>query len=97
MPAEKKESPIAVRLVITSLIAVALVYIFYTSFFTHRFRVRVCVSYHGASSCQVALGHSRHLALRAAHDLACSQISYGRAGTIGCQDTPATSVTWLKP
>ncbi|MGH9533321.1 MAG: hypothetical protein ACRD2E_00510 [Terriglobales bacterium] len=87
----------AVRLVITSLIAIALVYIVYSSFFTHRYRVRVCVTYHGASSCQVGSGQTRQLALTAAHDLACAQIATGRAGTIGCQDTPATSTSWLQP
>lgn len=95
--ARPKKSPAAVRLAVTILIVGALVYIFYSSFMIHRYRVRVCVSYHGASSCQVALGHSQNLALTAAHDLACAQIAHGRAEVIGCQDTPATSADWLSP
>lgn len=96
-PRAAKNSPAAVRLAVTVLIVGALVYIFYSSFMIHRYRVRVCVRYHGAASCQVALGHSQSLALTAAHDLACAQIAHGRGETIGCQDTPATSATWLSP
>lgn len=92
-----KKSPAAVRAAITVLILGALIYIFYSSFMVHRFRVRVCMAYHGAQSCQIALGHSRNLALTAAHDLACAQIAHGRAEVIGCQDTPAVSATWLSP
>lgn len=95
-PAAKK-SPAAVRAALTVLIVGALIYIFYSSFMVHRYRVRVCVTYHGAHSCQIALGHSHSLALTAAHDLACAQIAHGRAEVIGCQDTPAVSTTWLSP
>lgn len=74
---------------------VVVIYVAYTSLHTARFRVEVCVSYQGASACRVAEGRTRDEAQRAAHDNACSQITSGVTGTLGCQNTPATSVRWL--
>jgi hypothetical protein len=80
---------------IGALVAAALVYLVYASFHSANFRVQVCVTYRGQSACRIAEGRTLALAARAAHDNACSQITSGVTGTVGCQDTPADSVTRL--
>lgn len=87
--------PRALRFLLAGLVVVVVIYVAYTSLHTARFRVEVCVSYQGASACRVAEGRTRDEAQRAAHDNACSQITSGVTGTLGCQNTPATSVRWL--
>lgn len=92
-----RRSPLAFRLAIALLIAAALVYIIYTSTHTANFRVKVCVSYQGASACRIAEGRTQQEAFRAAHDNACSQITSGVTGTLGCQNTAASQVVWNPP
>ncbi|MGH9483382.1 MAG: hypothetical protein ACRD1L_14940 [Terriglobales bacterium] len=88
--------PKPLRLAIAALIAAAVAYVVYSSFHTARYRVQVCLSYHGESACRIAEGRTPAEAMRAAHDNACAQITSGVTGTLGCQNTPATSVTFLK-
>ncbi len=87
--------PKTVRVAIGALLAAALFYLVYASLHTAKFRVQVCLTYQGATACRIAEGRTLALATRAAHDNACSQVTSGVTGTIGCQDTPATSVTQL--
>jgi len=86
--------PKALRLAITTLVVAAAAYVIYASMHTAKYRVRVCVSYHGETACRIAEGRTRDEAQRAAHDNACAQITSGVTGTLGCQDTPASQVTW---
>lgn len=88
--------PRTLRFLLAALVAAVVLYVVYTSLHTARFRVEVCVAYHGASACRTAEGRTQDEAQRAAHDNACAQITSGVTGTIGCQDTPATSVRWLQ-
>lgn len=89
--------PAPLRLALGLLVAVALGYIIYASLHTERYRVEVCVHYRGMSACRTAEGRTEADAQRGALDNACSQITFGVTGTIGCQDTPPTSVRLLKP
>lgn len=91
----RRATPPALRLAIAALLLAAIVYIGYSAANTAKVHVRVCVAYHGQSACREAAGRDRDEALRAAHDNACSQITSGVTGTIGCQDTAATSIRWL--
>ncbi|MGH9518503.1 MAG: hypothetical protein ACRD2D_02600 [Terriglobales bacterium] len=87
--------PKPLRLLLVALVVVVVLYVVYSSLHTARFRVEVCVSYHDLSACRVAEGRTQEEAQRAAHDNACSQITSGVTGTLGCQNTPASSVRWL--
>ncbi|HXR98830.1 MAG TPA: hypothetical protein VN709_13395 [Terriglobales bacterium] len=86
--------PKPLRFAIIALLAAAVVYVIYSSMHTAQFRVEVCLTYQGASACRTAEGRTRDEALRAAHDNACAQVTSGVTGTLGCQNTPATRVTW---
>lgn len=87
--------PTPLRITLGLLVAAALMYLFYASLHTARYRVEVCLTYQGRSACRTADGRTQAEALRAAHDNACSQITSGVTGTLGCQNTAATRVTWL--
>ena len=86
--------PKPLRFAIIALLAAAVVYVIYSSMHTAQFRVEVCLTYQGESACRTAEGRTRDEALRAAHDNACAQVTSGVTGTLGCQNTPATRVTW---
>lgn len=88
--------PRTLRFAILTLIALAVVYVFWSSTHTARHTVTVCVTYQGLSACRTAEGRTQAEAQRAAHDNACSQITSGVTGTLGCQDTPATRVEILR-
>lgn len=87
--------PKLLRFLLGALVGAAIVYLAYASLHTAKFKVEVCVRYQGDSACRVAEGRTQEEALRAAHDNACSQITSGVTGTIGCQNTPASRVRWL--
>ncbi len=88
--------PKPLRIMISLLVGVAIGYILYSSLHTTQYRVEVCVDYHGQNACRVAEGRTQDLATRAAHDNACAQVTSGVTGTIGCQDTPPTSIRLLQ-
>ncbi|MGH9414252.1 MAG: hypothetical protein ACRD0Y_11010 [Terriglobales bacterium] len=85
--------PRTLRFSLIALVAVALFYIAWSSTHTARHSATVCVTYHGLSACRTAEGRTVQEAVRAAHDNACSQITSGVTGTLGCQNTPASRVT----
>jgi hypothetical protein len=86
--------PKTVRIALICLVAIVVAYILWSSTHIANYRVQVCVSYHGLSACRTAEGRTQDEAFRAAHDNACSQITSGVTGTLGCQNTPASSVVW---
>ena len=88
--------PKTLRVAIGLLLAAALAYLVYATLHSARFRVQVCLTYRGQTACRIAEGRTLAEATRAAHDNACSQITSGVTGTVGCQDTPATSITQLQ-
>ncbi|MGH9488317.1 MAG: hypothetical protein ACRD04_12105 [Terriglobales bacterium] len=88
--------PRTLRIALMVLVAVVLVYVVWSSTHTARHSVRVCVTYQGLSACRTAEGRTVQQAQRAAHDNACSQITSGVTGTLGCQDTPATQVSYIR-
>ena len=61
-----------------------------------RYRVEVCMSYQGRSSCRTVIGKSEQAALRGGTENACADIASGVTDTMRCQDTPPQSVKWLQ-
>lgn len=87
--------PKTLRFALVLLVAAVVAYVLYASLHTARYRVEVCLIYHGLNACRTAEGRTQAEALRAAHDNACAQITSGVTGTLGCQNTPATRITYL--
>ncbi|MGH9468147.1 MAG: hypothetical protein ACRD1Y_12415 [Terriglobales bacterium] len=95
-PGRNTHPPRAVRFALVALVVIVLAYLTWSSTHTARHSVTVCVTYQGLSACRSAEGRTMQEALRAAHDNACSQITSGVTGTLGCQNTPATHVTYIR-
>jgi len=70
--------------------------IVYSSFRPAGARVRVCMNFKGAADCRTASAANRQEALRTAVTNACAQLSGGVTETNQCENTPPTSVDWLK-
>ena len=71
-------------------------YIVVSSFRPAGARVRVCMSFKGASDCRTASAANRQEALRTAITNACAQLSGGVIESNQCETTPPISVDWLK-
>jgi hypothetical protein len=60
------------------------------------YRVQVCMTYGGQSSCKIVTGKSEQSALRGGITNACADIASGVTATMGCEAATPTSVKWLK-
>ena len=61
-----------------------------------RYRVEVCMTFDGRSTCKTVNAKSEAGALRSAKENACADISSGVDDTIRCQNSEPASVKWLK-
>lgn len=77
-------------------IAAVVGYLVYSTLNTGRNRIRceVCITFRGSQSCRIAAASTRELALRAATENACAQISSGVTDSNQCNNTPPDSVRW---
>jgi hypothetical protein len=76
------------------LAAVILGVLIYSSMNLAKYRVEVCMDFHGLQNCKTAAGATREFALRTATTNACAAIASGVTDSIGCENTPPTKVTW---
>jgi hypothetical protein len=76
-----------------AIVAVILFVIIYSSFNLAKYRVEVCITFHGAMSCKTAAGSTEEFARRTATTNACAMIASGVTDSIACENTPPTSVT----
>lgn len=77
-------------------VLVVLGVIVYSTMNLAKYRVEVCVTFHGGSQCRTAAGDSEEHALRAATSNACATIASGVTDSIACEHTTPDKVTWLK-
>jgi len=79
------------------LLAVAILgAIVYTTMGNQDFRVEVCMSYKGQSSCRIASARLKETAERTARENACAQISSGSFDSLHCENAAPVSTKWLK-
>jgi hypothetical protein len=67
--------------------------IIYSSFNLAKYRVEVCMSFHGGTNCRTAAGSTEEFARRTAITNACAAIASGVTDSIACENTPPISVT----
>ena len=60
-----------------------------------KYRVEVCISYHGHTECRTARAATRNEALRTATDNACTMMASGQAEFEQCRNTRPDSEKWL--
>jgi hypothetical protein len=87
------KKPVVVAIVF---VAIVLGVIIYSSMNLASHSVQVCMTFEGRTACRTASGSTEDFALRTAISNACAEISSGVTGTIGCERTTPTSVTWKK-
>ena len=68
----------------------------YSTLHGPRYRVEVCMTFNGESTCKTVNAKSAAGALRSATENACADISSGVDDTIRCQNTSPRSTRWLK-
>jgi hypothetical protein len=83
-------------LLVVLFVGVVLGVIVYSTLNLARYRVEVCVTFHGHSQCRTASADSEEHALRAASSNACALIASGVTDSIACEHTQPDRVTWLK-
>lgn len=68
----------------------------YSTFSGRKYRVEVCMSYQGRSSCRTVNAKSETAALRSGVENACADIASGVTDTMRCQDQSPQRVKWLQ-
>lgn len=77
-------------------VLVVLGVIVYSTLNLAKYRVEVCLTFHGHSQCRTASADSEEHALRAAASNACALIASGVTDSIACEHSQPDRVTWLK-
>jgi hypothetical protein len=77
-------------------VVVVLAFLVYSSMHIAKYRVEVCVEFHGGNQCRTASADSQDHALRSAQSNACALLVSGVTETMQCEQKPAVSVKWLE-
>jgi flagellar basal body-associated protein FliL len=77
-------------------VVVVVAYLAYSSMHIAKYRVEVCVAFHGASQCRTASADSQEHALRSAQSNACALLVSGVTETMQCEHQDPVSVRWLE-
>jgi hypothetical protein len=86
------KKPVLVGVVIVAVILGVLVY---SSMNLAKYRVEVCMEFHGQAACKTAAGASKEFAQRTATTNACAALgASGVTDSIACENTAPAKVTW---
>jgi len=88
-----KKKPVLIGIVFALLILAVLIY---SSMNLAAYRVEVCMTFNGRTSCRTAAGAQKETAQRAAIENACAEIASGVTDSIACTNTEPSKETWLK-
>ena len=88
-----KKKPVLIGVVFVLAVLGAIVY---SSMNLSRYKVEVCMSFNGNSSCRTALGKNRDETLQTAISNACADIAGGVTDSLACERTQPTKETWAK-
>jgi hypothetical protein len=70
--------------------------IVYSSMNLAKYRVEVCIDFHGQTNCKTASGATEEFAHQAAVTNACATIAFGVTDSVACEHTVPSKVTRLK-
>ncbi len=77
-------------------VLVVVAFLIYSSLHIAKYRVEVCVAYHGANQCRTASADTQDHALRSAQSNACALLASGVTETMQCERETPASVKWLE-
>ena len=81
---------------IAALVVALIGLIAYATLSGPRYRVKVCMTFAGRSTCKTVSGKSDDSALRSAITNACADIASGVTEVMGCEQSQPRSITWLE-
>jgi hypothetical protein len=76
-------------------VLVVVAFLVYSTMHIARYRVEVCVAFHGANQCRIASADTQDHALRSAQSNACALLVSGVTETMQCERQTPLSVKWL--
>jgi len=85
-----------IKLVIALFVVGFLSLLLYSTLHGKRYRVEVCVTFNGQSTCKTVNAKSEQAAVRSATENACADIASGVDDTIRCQNIDTKTVKWLQ-
>lgn len=88
-----KKKPVLIGVIFVAAVLAAIVY---SSMNLSKYRVEVCMTFNGQSSCKTASGANKEETLQTAVTNACADIAGGVTDSIACERTEPTKETWLK-
>jgi uncharacterized membrane protein YadS len=71
-------------------------FLIYSTMHIAKYRVEVCVAYHGRTDCRTASADTQDHALRSAQSNACALLVAGVTETMQCEHENPVSVKWLE-
>jgi hypothetical protein len=71
-------------------------FLIYSSLHIAKYRVEVCIAFHGGNQCRTASADTQDHALRSAQSNACALLVSGVTETMQCERTTPVSVKWLE-
>ncbi len=77
-------------------VVAVLAFLVYSSMHIAKYRVEVCVNFHGVNQCRTASADTQDHALRSAQSNACALLVSGVTDTMQCEHLDPTSVKWLE-
>jgi hypothetical protein len=83
-------------ILVTVIVVGFIALILYATMAGARYRVKVCMTYHGRTACRTVAAHSEEGAVRGATTNACGDIASGVTESMGCEHTTPDSIIWLE-
>ena len=77
-------------------VLVVIAFLIYSSMHIAKYRVEVCIVFHGANQCRTASADTQEHALRSAQSNACALLVSGVTDTMQCERQVPTSIKWLE-
>jgi hypothetical protein len=76
-------------------VLVVVAFLVYSTMHIAKYRVEVCVAFHGANQCRIASADTQDHAMRSAQSNACALLVSGVTETMQCERQTPVSVKWL--
>jgi hypothetical protein len=77
-------------------VLVVIAFLVYSSMHIAKYRVEVCIAFHGANQCRTASADTQDHAMRSAQSNACALLVSGVTETMQCERQVPTSIKWLE-
>jgi hypothetical protein len=77
-------------------VLVVIAVLVYSSMHIAKYRVEVCIAFHGGNQCRTASADTQDHALRSAQSNACALLVSGVTDTMQCERQTPVSVKWLE-